>query len=428
MTEDPFGRTLSAWLHEEAGHRVSDHLAEALVQTAATRQRPWWSSLERLLPMTTTTMTGRVAAGRPGVMLALVALLLLGIAGVALLAGAQRSDPSPFGLADNGRIYVADGSTIRSFAADGSDPQALDVETGVAVSGLSVSPDGERLAFISGREGAMQIRVVNLADGTTVEVPTPFAAAAEGVAWSPDGSHLTYAGLEGGLGGPERVYVTSADGTGELTTPGADSLAANDSVWLPTYSPDGEWIAFLTKDRNTPDDLQNGRVLVMHPDGSDIHEVAANVATPGATWAPDPSVQRLLYTSTAGPTILDLGDGAPVRLGPGFWPSWSPDGSRVAYWADGSLVVSTEDALRGSPVLQRAFEGFTGACEDHPELAGRTVCSPVSWSPDGTQLIGTDIAGGALLVAPLDGSGEPVRIPLQFTSGLEIFPEWQPIH
>ena len=53
-TRDTFGRDLSQWLREEGEHRVPDHLAEVLVRSAATRQRPWWASLERWLPMQTT--------------------------------------------------------------------------------------------------------------------------------------------------------------------------------------------------------------------------------------------------------------------------------------------------------------------------------------------------------------------------------------
>src|SRR5207342_2665865 len=64
-TDDTFGQHLSAWLHEEAGHRVPDHLSEVLVQTAATRQRKWWTSPERWLPVDTATdMRGRIAAPR----------------------------------------------------------------------------------------------------------------------------------------------------------------------------------------------------------------------------------------------------------------------------------------------------------------------------------------------------------------------------
>ena len=107
-TDERFTQTLSAWLGEEAAHRVPDHLAEVLVQTAATRQRPWWSSLERLLPMTTTT-SGRVFARPPVFWFALLAMLTLAIVGATLLVGALRA-PTPLGLPSNGRIVVADGT------------------------------------------------------------------------------------------------------------------------------------------------------------------------------------------------------------------------------------------------------------------------------------------------------------------------------
>jgi hypothetical protein len=79
-SDDRFGRTLSTWLHEEAEHKVPDHLAEVLVQTVATRQRPWWSSLERLNPMTTMT-TDRVQARPPVFWFALIALVTLAAVG-----------------------------------------------------------------------------------------------------------------------------------------------------------------------------------------------------------------------------------------------------------------------------------------------------------------------------------------------------------
>ena len=113
--DDRFGRTLSTWLHEEAEHRVPGHLAEVLVQTVATRQRPWWSSLERLLPMTTMT-TGRVQARPPVFWFALIALVSLAAVGAVLLAGSLRATPTPLGPASNGRIVVADGSVLYSYA------------------------------------------------------------------------------------------------------------------------------------------------------------------------------------------------------------------------------------------------------------------------------------------------------------------------
>ena len=84
-TRDTFGRDLSQWLREEGEHRVPDHLAEVLMQTAATRQRPWWSSLERWLPMDLTTRASTLAPTRLGRVI-LVGLLILAIVGLAIRA------------------------------------------------------------------------------------------------------------------------------------------------------------------------------------------------------------------------------------------------------------------------------------------------------------------------------------------------------
>src|SRR3954470_525077 len=161
MNEDTFGRSLTEWLHEEAEHRVPDHLAEVLMQTVATRQRPWWASLERLLPMTTTVRT-RATAHRPLLAFAIAALLLLALAGIALIAGALRAPNVPLGPASNGRIVVADGSSLYTYAADGTDRREL-IANGVESTGHSISPDGTRVAFkVAGPTPT--VRVVSLAD------------------------------------------------------------------------------------------------------------------------------------------------------------------------------------------------------------------------------------------------------------------------
>ena len=110
---DPLARPLSAWLHEEAAYHVPDHLAEVLRQTAATRQRPAWSSLERWLPLDTTVRPHLVMLPRLGRVL-LVAALIIALAALAIVAaGSYRRLPDPFGLAANGEIaYAADGDIL----------------------------------------------------------------------------------------------------------------------------------------------------------------------------------------------------------------------------------------------------------------------------------------------------------------------------
>jgi hypothetical protein len=114
-----FGQDLSAWLHDDAAGHVPDHLPEVLVRTAATRQRQWWSSPERWLPMTSTTFSGRIAAPRPVLVLLVIAALLAALVGLAAFVGSQRDRPIIHsGLAGNGRIVAVDDSgALMSFAA-----------------------------------------------------------------------------------------------------------------------------------------------------------------------------------------------------------------------------------------------------------------------------------------------------------------------
>src|SRR4051812_3243194 len=102
-TNDMFGQELSAWLQEEGEHRVPNHLPEVLVETAATRQRPWWSSPERWLPVQSKlrfSPVPRVA----WILVVLAIVIALGVAAVLVVGSRRHPLPPPFGPARNGLI------------------------------------------------------------------------------------------------------------------------------------------------------------------------------------------------------------------------------------------------------------------------------------------------------------------------------------
>jgi WD40 repeat protein len=97
----------------------------------------------------------------------------------------------------------------------------------------SISPDGERVAYLVARPGVgFELRVVSRAGGS----PVTLAAGVEGSeypSWSPDGRFIAYA-----AGSPVRVWaVPVVGGRARPVSPvGGD---------YPEWSPDGRWIAYV---------------------------------------------------------------------------------------------------------------------------------------------------------------------------------------
>ena len=137
-----------------------------------------------------------------------------------------------------------------------------------------------------------------------------------------------------------RLYIASADGTGEhaLTDPGALS-------YNPAWSPKGDWIAF-TSERDGSADLYR-----VHPDGSGLERLTDDPAFDDqAAFSPDQGQIVFVSTRAAGFAnlwILDLATrrARPLTSGRGgdFRPAWSPDGSWIAFSSDreSSLPAAT---------------------------------------------------------------------------------------
>jgi hypothetical protein len=128
-----------------------------------------------------------------------------------------------------------------------TDYKGLEVYDGT----IAVSPDGSRIACISRpKAGAIDsvIRFLDLRTGATSVGPESSRGAGPDISWSPDSRHIAFDREVG-------VYVLDVD-SGK-----ASRIADGNS---PSWSPSGEWIAFLLK----------SRLRLMHPDGSDSREVA----------------------------------------------------------------------------------------------------------------------------------------------------------
>ena len=229
------------------------------------------------------------------------------------------------------------------------------------------SPDGSRIAFVSGRDDAAQDLYVMDADGRLARLVRDPTGASD-PAWSPDGRRIAF---ESGRGGSRDIWVIAADGSG-LTRLTDDPLMDQQ----PTWSPDGTRIAFVSR-RDGDSDSDDPHLYVMNEDGTEQERLTS----------PDGAAE--------------------------FRPAWSPDGTRIAFEA-------TVDVESDIYVVRADGSALTRLTTDPGEDR-----SP-AWSPDGTKIAfetGRD-GNTEIYVMNADGSGE-TRITHSMVG--EGAPAWQPV-
>jgi serine/threonine-protein kinase len=233
------------------------------------------------------------------------------------------------------------------------------------------------------------------------------------------------------LPGPEGEIVFGQYGNiliedvGQLTaTPliGPGSLVDNAQ---PAWSPDGGRIAFSS---NRPDPASTFDLYVMNPDGSDVTQLTSDGGNEwDPAWAPDGAsiafasevaassegglrsalkVIPFPANGTAATTIAEVAD---EEIG---HPSWSPDGSRIAFAMGSAIYVVDADG-----------SNLTTVVPDQEVL----LTAPV-WHPDGDRIVfwGDDPqGGGTLLTVRPDGTGLR-RFPLDVPDSAVLVPAWSP--
>lgn len=175
----------------------------------------------------------------------------------------------------------------------------------------------------------------------------------------------------------------------------ADS--ANTSGVAPAWSADGKQLAFLA---NQPDAGSEYRpvLYVADADGTNLRELTAcprgrgdriSCGNGAVAWSP---VGDRIALAGNGLSVVEVDSGERKRLPVGRFamaPTWSPDGTRIAFERGGQLRVVhvNPDDPSSSPVTALA-EGLNA--------------SSAEWSPDGTRLVAS--AEDGIYVMDADGS------------------------
>jgi Tol biopolymer transport system component len=404
-TSRNFERDLRGWLREDSERRVPDHLADVLLRTAATDQRPWWTSPGRWLPVDRSLRAPVIAPARATRVLVVVAIIVALIAAAIFVAGSrERRLPPPFGPARNGTFITGINGDLFTVDPGTGARTALAGNTSTGFEfGPGFSRDGTRLSFLRIEEGRGMELMVADPDGRNAVPVTPWLDSIDQADWSPDGSRIVYRTAVAGRG---VITVVNADGTKSRTFD--LPLSANIVSWLP---PDGRRILFRREQLTDTDEPP--AIMTIAPDGSNPTVIV--VAAPGAdkndlndvSASPDGSVILYRAVPKTGPYsihLLTLATGRDVVLpepsdsdgqtSPGF----SPDGTKVVYLrfypAGLYLVVAPADGSSTGTVLP--LKGGIG--DDGPTI------NNYSFTPDGSAIVANELRSRDTWLLPIDGS------------------------
>lgn len=298
---------------------------------------------------------------------------------------------------------------------------------------VEAAPSG-RIAFLHlGDRGTEGLYVAN-GDGSGARPLTALLGGRlpSSYAWSPEGSQIVFASdhydvyddFERAF--DDDIFVMNADGSAvrNLTRSYGFEHGYGYSLRAPVWSPDGSKIAFV---RIVPD--QPFGIYVMNADGTGLIEIAIdnrsaeqNGLAPGnLAWSPDGA--RIAYDTTFEDysaecdwqsdiwSVPALGGTPQLEVRSGCSPSWSPDGSQLAFVRDYDwLTVWVRDMASGA----------------ERQLSTREAVDP-SWSADGTKLVYSgpgDYYSWEIFAINADGTEETLVYGDEDEPQLS--PQWQP--
>jgi len=313
----------------------------------------------------------------------------------------------------------------------------------LVASGAAAANGTGQILFVSERDGNAEIYLMET-DGSGQTRLTDDPAEDRDPSWAPDGTKLVFASNRDG---DFDLYTMNLDGTGLTKLVDTD----DDEAW-PVWSPDGTKIAFV---RGTVDSswyrgdniyvlMDDPRLYVVDLDTGEQTRLGSSIQSLYApSWSPDGT--RLAYHEIR-ETVLGGGWGAVtllnlkvIEIATGdtetvaqsmattqrvfFYshPAWSPDGELIA------LEYAEANRSRPGRITSTVSTIEPGGGNRDAVARGDmdNVLTEPSWSPDGAWIAYTnssmyDLPSDIYVIAS-DGSGAPTRLT---TTGADYAPAW----
>ena len=285
------------------------------------------------------------------------------------------------------------------------------------------SPDGSKIAFVTDRDGLTsenndEIYVID-ADGTNETRLTsslqPTHNRDYDPRWSPDGNRIAFVSDRDGN---DEIYVMDADGANQtrLTSDGKRD-------WGPRWSPDGGRIAFISGRDGTD------TIYVMNADGTGQAKLVDDWSL-SLSWSPDGN--KIAYHNFSGEIYVVDADGTnrtliaqsegSMRIMPLNAVSWSPDGSKIAFEADSFHDMSNDEGDFSFDIYVIDADGTNMI--NITDSTERDDINPL-WAPIGLKILFISRDGSFSDIYIMDADGEN-RTNVTNKAGLYESPAWSP--
>ncbi len=213
------------------------------------------------------------------------------------------------------------------------------------------APTSERLAYLVQNGGDPTTHVSGY-DGSTTMALTMIVAHEVG-GWSYDGSSVVFT-VRGGAG--QGIYIRNPDGVNEVRL-------TDQNDYMPVWSPNSHKIAFVSERDGNPE------IYVMNSDATELKRLTESSSTEyDISWSPNGRKLAFVSDRDGNPEIyvVDVRDGEVNRLTHNSvrddQPVWSRDGKRIAFVSyhdgDGEIVMMDGDGTNQQRLTNNGYDDY----------------------------------------------------------------------